>query len=109
MSEFVEHDDNTADEARAIKATRETKSARQRRVKAAWEAVLATPEGRAVVWDLIAGTGILETPVVYDASGEVAPLRTMIGVGKQEYGRKVMVEIGNDYPKMLNLMQQENG
>lgn len=108
MSNNVEHDDNTEAETKAIKAARETAAARKRRVKASWDSVLATAEGRAVVWDIIAGAGILETPLAYGADGDVAPLRTMVEIGKREYARKLMVEIGNDYPAMLSLMQKEN-
>lgn len=107
MNGLVEHDDNTVDEAKDIKAKRESAAARRKRVKAAWEAVLVTPEGRAVVWDMIAGATILETPLVYNG-GEIATLATMVEIGKREHARKMLVEIGEEYPAMLALMQQEN-
>ena len=108
MSGLVEHGDNTDEERTAIKSNRETKAARSRRVRKSYEAVLSTQEGRAVIWDLIAGAGIMKSPLAFKADGDIAVNITLANVGRQDYGRKMFMEIGEDYPAMLSLMQKEN-
>jgi hypothetical protein len=105
---LVEHDDNTEDEAADVKATRESSKARARRVKAAWEVVIQTPEGRAVIWDMLAAMGMNETPLIRKADGSISIEDMLLKVGVSNHARKAYMEIANDYPAMMPLMVKEN-
>lgn len=108
MSGLVEHEENTDDEAADIKLHRENKRERTTRVKKAWAAVVATPEGRAVLWDVMAAMGMMKTPLEFKLDGSVSVELVMVNIGRQDYARKMFAEIGENYPAMLALMQKEN-
>lgn len=117
---IVEHDDNTADHARGIEATRdadeatdikavrEGAKARARRVKKAWEVVIQTPEGRAVIWDMLAAMGMNETPLIRKADGSISIEDMLLKVGVSNHARKAYTEIADTYPAMMPLMVKEN-
>ena len=99
----TEHADNTPEELDDIKLGRETLAAKEKRYKKSWGVVLATEEGRAVLWNIMARTGMMETPGVY---GEFD--KTWAKIGRGDYGRELYVEIGQKWPALFQLMVKEN-
>lgn len=95
--------DETDEEAGALRQTRETEASRQARVKRAWNAVMATPEGRAMMWDLLKShLGLYASPVSTDKRQEQRNL------GKHEAALGVLAAIEERTPRFVKLMKQEN-
>ena len=100
---MIEHDDNTSQETKELKYERETKAAKLRRIKAAWDRVLASEDGRAVVWDIIGRGGIMETPAKFGAVDA-----TFHAIGRQDLAREIYTYVGSGYPTRLLEMEKEN-
>lgn len=95
-------DDNTEREAVELKISDETEKARKRRVHEAWGIVLSTPQGRAVVWDIINDTGKDTSPA--RATGD----ETQRMIGRHDFGRELYDAIRSGYPRRFLEMVQEN-
>lgn len=92
-------EDNTEREAVELKIADESDKARKRRVREAWEITLSTPQGRAVVWDIILSTNMYEHP----PSADLARF-----TGGADIGRALYETIRQAYPRRFIEMLQEN-
>lgn len=99
----IEHGDNSDDEKAELTLKRETDKARKTRIKRAYDIVMALPEGRAVIWDIVARGGLLNDPAVFGDHD-----RTWHALGRQQFAREIYLEIGKEYPARLVEMEQEN-
>ena len=72
---------------RQVDAARARERARQDRTQNAYRAVLATVEGRAVLWDIISRAGVFETPWNHHS------MEIFRNIGRHDYGRELMADI----------------
>lgn len=99
----VESDENTDQEREELAVLRETDKARAKRVKEAWAKVLATSEGRAVLWDIMALTGMNATPM-----RPGFPDLTASAIGMADAGRMVQAKCSEVAPGHALMMIKEN-
>ena len=98
----TETGDNTDEERDEIALKRETDKARADRVERSWQAVVRTPEGRAVLWDIMDRLGMMASPMAFGQ-----PDRTVYNIGRADAARVIYTKVG-DYPRHLLNMEKEN-
>jgi hypothetical protein len=99
----VEHQDNTPEEAAEIKHKRETEKQRMTRIDRAWKAVMADPDGRAVIWHILSTGGLLQPTFV---KGE--PDQSIYNQGKREFVLGIYRAVQTDHPRGFLDMHKEN-
>lgn len=99
----TEAPDNSPEETETIRVKRETDKQRAKRTAEAWAAALATAEGRAVVWDILARGGMIAASYT---RGD--PMHTAYLSGKREFALELYKEIAAKYPARLHEMEKEN-
>lgn len=91
---------NAAD-PRQVKDAGRRERRRTRDFDNALRAVLDTPDGRLVLWQLLSMAGIYRS--CYDNSGS----RTYWNVGRQDYGHELLAHIIEASPQLYALMERE--
>ena len=103
---YTEHSDNTAREATEIKIAKETAAARKKRVREAWEDTMRTPEGRAVVFDMLAQY-LGGSRGTYSVG--MQPHDIVANAAVQSQGAALVNFLVTEYPAYYRAMLQENG
>lgn len=99
----VETGDNSPEETAEIALKRETEKQRAKRYAAAWSATLATEQGRAVIWDILAQGGLIAA-----AYTQGDPMHTAYLSGRREFVLNLYKTLATDYPARLLQMEKEN-
>jgi hypothetical protein len=103
-SNLVEGADDTSEvDAHDIKVRRETEAQKTARLRRAWDFICSTPEGRAVLWDIMAMSGMSGTPLV-----PAMPDMTAANIGKADLGRELQTKVNSIGKQWALLMLKEN-
>jgi hypothetical protein len=94
--------DNSPHEAIELALFRESDRARERRITDAWSITMQTPQGRAVVWDIITRTG-RDTGLARADRDEGQRV-----LGRHEFGTELYLMVKYTYPRPFLEMLQEN-
>jgi hypothetical protein len=86
-----------------LKLRKETEAQKTLRLRKAWEAVCSTPEGRAVLWDIMSTAGMNATPLVPGVDA-----LTFANIGRADHGRELNAKINQVGKRWALLMLQEN-
>lgn len=104
MNDLVEGVDEAAEaDDLEIKLRRESKAAKEVRLRRSWDWVCSTPEGRAVLWDIMDMSGMNGDPLV-----PALPDVTAANIGAGSVGRKVQTKINEVGKRWALLMVKEN-
>lgn len=76
-----------ASNRREVDAARAREKQRLERTQNAYRAVMATKEGRAVMWDIISRAGVYETPWNHHS------MEIFRNIGRHDYGRELMADV----------------
>jgi len=90
---------NAADSQQVRRAGRRQQRRDERRQNAV-RAVLATPEGRFVFWDLIASAGVFRS--IWESSA-----RIHYNAGRQDFGHELIAMLVEADPEAYQLMERE--
>jgi hypothetical protein len=72
---------------REVDGARAREKQRLERTRSAYLVVMATVEGRAVMWDIIARAGVFETPWNHHS------MEIFRNIGRHDYGRELMADV----------------
>lgn len=96
-------DDTTPLDEYEIKLRRESEAQRTTRLRRSWGVVCSTPEGRAVLWDIMDMAGMNGDPMVAGL-----PDLTAANIGAASVGRKLQRKVNEVGKRWALLMVQEN-
>lgn len=102
---FTEHEGNTPREIEEIRVAKETKLARKKRTEEAWDACMKTPEGRAIIADVLARFlgGFRGT---YSAG--MQPHDIIANAAVQSQGAALTEYLARSFPAYYQAMLKEN-
>lgn len=92
-----------AEAERGEKQARRSSKRKERDAKEAYRRVMATEEGRAVLWDILSQLGTFKTPLVPGAQD-----LTYCAIGRQNAGLELMARLHDASPSGYLTMQEEN-
>lgn len=91
---------NAADREQVKRAGRKERDREERRLSI-YASVLNTVDGRALVWDLLASSGIFTSP--FHASGSTV----YYNIGRSDFGRELLAYLVTEHQAAYLLMERE--